>query len=366
MELTLRADVETLAGMVRGSASPGERAAAEWVAGRIGGAVEPYRFQRTYTAVNALHMAAGALLPPPLPLAVLASLELEGSGRLQWLRRALPAGEGANVVRRIPGDGPALVVHAHHDAARTGLIWHPRVVALGAARNLRRRRIDGFQQPVALALLLAALPWRPARRLGQAILALGVATQIDVATSPTVPGASDNATGVAALLALAADPPPGLDLWLVSCGSEESGMGGMRAFLEAHGAELDRGRTLFLSLDTLGAGTPIVAGGEGVIAEHRYADLDLELADAAADAAGLPRPPRWRIGGWTDPILARFAGHRAISLLSMGPGYLPHYHHPSDVPGNVDWESVEGCLALARAIAAEWARRGSHEPGSPG
>lgn len=345
--------------MVRGSASPGEVAAAEWIAARLDGRVESYRSQRTYTGVNALHMAAGVIAArrgSPWPaLAALVSLELHGSGRAPWLTRVLPAGTGANVVARRPGEGPTLIVHAHHDAARTGLIWHPRVTALGAARDARRRRIDGYLQPIAAALLAAAAPWRPLRAAGAALLGLGIALQADVATSPTVPGASDNATGVAALLDLAADPPAGCDLWLVSCGSEESGMGGMRAFLAAHAGELDPERTLFLSLDTLGSGTPIVLSGEGPILEHRYDERDLDLADRAADRAGLPRPERWRIGGWTDPILARFAGFRALSLLSIGPGHFTHYHHPSDTPENVDWASVDACLRLARAIAAEWA-----------
>lgn len=363
--MSLEADVRALAAMTRESAGPGERAAAAWVAGRLGGETESYRYQPTYTGVNCAHMAAGLVAAwrrwPWLALATLISLELEGSGRRQWLRRLLPASEGANVVRRLGGEGPTLVIHAHHDAARTGLIWHPRIVAAGAARSTRRQRIEGFQWPVAGALALAAAPGRGPRAAAGALLAAGIATQVDVARSAVVPGASDNATGVAALIALAADPPRGLDLWLVSTGSEESGMGGMAAFLRAHAPELDPARTLFLSLDTLGAGTPVVAWGEGVVLTHRYAKRDLAIADAAADRAGLPRPPRWRIGGWTDPILARFAGFRAISLLSMGPGYIPHYHRPSDTPQNVDWKSVEGCLALARAIAAEWAGRATGE-----
>lgn len=358
--MSLRPDVEALAAMARGSAGPGERAAAAWLADRIGGAVEPYRYQGTYTGTNSAHMAAGLLAArrhwPWLALAALVSLELEGSGRRQWLRRLLPGSDGANVVRRIRGDGPTLVVHAHHDAARTGLIWHPSVTGFGAERNLRRQRIDGFHLPTAALLALAAAPWRPVRALAAAGLAAGIATQADVATAPVVPGASDNATGVAALIALAEDPPAGLDLWLVSAGSEESGMGGMAAFLREHRDELDPRRTLFLSLDTLGAGTPIVLWGEGVILTHRYAHADLDLADAAADAAGLERPQRWRIGGWTDAILARFAGFRAISLLSMGPGTIPHYHHPTDTPEHVDWDCAERCLRLARAIAAEWVR----------
>ena len=344
----VKADVAALAAMDRSSAA-GERDSARWIAERLGGRVEPFRYQGTYGVAHALHALAGFVAPLP----ALVSLELEASGRLQWIRRLLPAGEGANVIAE-RGDGPrTVVVVAHHDAARTGLVWHPRVVALGAARNLRRRRIDGYEQPVALGLLLAAFP--RTRWIGRALLGIAAALQLDVARSRTVPGANDNATGVGALLALADDPPPGVRLILVCPGCEESGMGGMAAFLREHAPSLDRERTLFLALDTLGCGTPIVLSGEGAILEHRYAERDLALADAAADAAGLPRPQRWRIGGWTDPILARFRGFRALSLLSMGPGHFTHYHHASDTPEHVDWESVQACLRLARAIVEEWA-----------
>jgi hypothetical protein len=336
---SLRADVAALAAMDRSSAA-GERESAAWIAERLGeGArVEPFRYQGTYAVAHALHALAGFVAPLP----ALVSLELEASGRLQWIRRLLPAGEGANVVAERGASDRTVVVVAHHDAARTGLIWHPRVVAFGAARNLRRRRIDGYEQPLALGFLLAA--WPRTRRLGRVLLALSAALQLDAARPRTVPGANDNATGVAALLALADDPPPGVRLVLVATGCEESGMGGMAAFLREHA--FDPATTLFLSLDTLGCGTPIVVSGEGTILEHRYAEEDLALAGDAE---------RWRIGGWTDPILARFRGYRAISLLSMGPGHLTHYHHPSDTPDHVDWDSVEACVRLARDIVERFA-----------
>jgi hypothetical protein len=344
----LEADVAALAAMDRSSAA-GERDSARWIAERLDGRVEPFRYQGTYGWAHALHLLAGLVAPLP----ALVSLELEASGRLQWIRRLLPAGEGANVIAE-RGDGPrTVVVIAHHDTARTGLVWHPRVVALGAARNLKRRRIDGYEQPLALGFLLAAHPHT--RWLGRALLLLGAALQIDVARGASVPGANDNATGVAALLALADDPPPGARLLLVAPGCEESGMGGMAAFLREHGGRLDPAATLFLSLDTLGCGTPIVLSGEGTILERRYAEEDLALAEAAAARAGLQPPQRWRIGGWTDPILARLKGFRAISLLSMGPGHFTHYHHPTDTPEHVDFDCVRDCLTLARAIVAEWA-----------
>lgn len=133
-------------------------------------------------------------------------------------------------------------------------------------------------------------------------------------------------------------------------------MGGMAAFLRAHGRSLNRPGTLVLGLDTLGAGTPIVAAAEGTILTHRYAGEDLALADRGAARAGAPAPQRWRIGGWTDPVLARFAGLRAISLLSIGPrGTFTNYHRPTDTADRVDWDSVAACAEIAAGIATEWA-----------
>ena len=113
----LRHDVETLAGMTRDSAGPGERVAAEWSARRLRqlGAqdvrTEAFRYQRTFAYAQGAHFAAGALAALTcrrlLAAAALASFELDYSGRAQWLRAILPSGEGANAVGRLPSRGAA-------------------------------------------------------------------------------------------------------------------------------------------------------------------------------------------------------------------------------------------------------------------
>lgn len=370
----LRADVAALAAMRRDSAGPGERASAEWVAQRMRAAgveqvrTEPYRYTPTYAPAYGLHAAAiatGAALGGwrgrALALAAIASYELDASGRAQPLRRLLPRGEGANAVGRIPARGArraTLVLVAHHDAARTGLIWHPKLTAGGARSRVERRSMEPTGAAFGIAALAATSGTRAGRLLGGLLGAAGVALMADVQCSPTVPGASDNATGVAALLALAerlaADRPEGLETIVLAPGGEEPGMGGMAAFLARHGAALDRETTFVLGLDTLGAGTPIVARAEGVLLPHRYAERDNDLVDAAARRAGLQPPQRWRIGAYTDPVLARFAGLRAVSLLSVGAdGRYSDYHLPTDTPERVDWTSVAACLALAEATARE-------------
>jgi hypothetical protein len=375
VESRLTADVEALATMTRGSASPGERLSGEWVAGRLREAgardveLESFRYQGTYAWAHAAHVAAGlvaarrgGLLGSALAAAALASLELEASGRSQWLRRLLPAAEGTNAVARIPAAGDrrrTLVLVAHHDAARTGLGWDPRLVKLGAKPGVMPPRMG----LLGLALLLAAVPVRPARRIGAGLLALTLASYLDIASSPTVPGANDNATGVAALLELArslsAEPLEQTDVVLLAPGCEESGMGGMAAWLRSRGAGLDPARTLVVSLDTLGSGTPIVLEAEANLLSHGYRPEDLELAWAGAERAGVEPPRPWRAGAWTDAILARFAGLPALSLLSVGPdGIYTEWHLPTDTPDRVDYGSVEAGARIAEGIAREFDARG--------
>jgi hypothetical protein len=355
----LRRDVEALCAIVRDSAGPGERESSRLVARRLEEAgaedvrIEPFRWQRSWGPRHALHFAAGIAAAATgrraLALAALASFDAEFSGRSQWLGRLLPAGEGANVVARVPARGEGrrtLVLVAHHDAAQTGFVWRNRWLA--GPEWMPRAMLQ------ELAFALAAARSRRLRAAGAALLGAGIATALDVARSPTVPGASDNATGVAAVIAvvreLAAEPLPGVDVIALVCGAEESGMGGMRAFLSA--TPLDPATSLVLGVDTLGAGEPVVLRAEGPPWPVRYRDEDLDLVDRAHGAP----VRRFRLGAWTDPALAALAGIPAISLVSLRGDGFTNYHLPTDTPDRVDWDSVAACTRLALATAREWAR----------
>ncbi|MBX5442446.1 MAG: M20/M25/M40 family metallo-hydrolase [Solirubrobacteraceae bacterium] len=360
-------DVAALAAIVRDSAGAGERESARWLAGRLRElgvddvAIEPYRGPRTYAWAHLVHalagLAAAARGSRALALAALASYELEVSGRLPWVRRLLPAGEGANVVGRIPAAGRrrrTLVLVAHHDAARTGLMWHPRLVNAGAALRNRRRVSPPAAGALGLAALATATGTRAGRRIGGAVHALAAALLLDVARSPTVPGANDNASGVAGALELArrlvARPLDGAEVVVALTGAEESGMAGMAAFLDAH--PLDPGDAFVLGLDTIGSGRPIVAVGEATLLPHRYREADVAFVERAARDAGLAPPERWRTGAWTDPVLATFRGLPAVSLLSVdAQGGYGRYHVPQDTPEHVDLGSVARCVDLAEAVA---------------
>ena len=383
----IKADVEALARMTRDSAGPGERAAAAWAAERLAQAgvvevtIEPYRGRATNSWSFAAHSVAGlaalrlgGLRGAVLALCAAVSLERDASGRPPWRRQVLGGGTGANAVGRIRARGAAratVVVVAHIDAAKTGLAWHPALARAGVARRLRTRRADPVMAPQAAGLVAAAAAavapsgsrTRRALTVGAVIVnAAAVALNLDIARSPTVPGANDDATGVAVALelarALAADPLDHVDVVIALVGSEESGMGGFHALLEARAGALRPATTLVVGIDTLGCGTPIVASSEGAILEHRYRDADLALADEGAALAGEPAPQRWRIGAWTDPLLALTRGIPAICVLSIGPdGAYTHYHVPSDLPEHVDWDSVGACARITHGVLRAVERR---------
>lgn len=350
-------DVRALAGMVRDSAGAGERAAAVWVQERLVAAgvedvaLEPYTWPRTYAWSHLLHALAGFSRRWPVRLAAAVSYELEVSGRRQWAARVLPRGTGVNVVARLPAAGrveQTLVLVAHLDAQRSGLLWDRRVIEAGAGPRLSRRAMT---PAAALGAVAIALPFRALKLLHAGLL-------LDTASRPTVPGANDNASGVAALLEvarrLAGDPLPGTEVLLVFPGSEEAGMGGMRQALADH--PLDPARSFVLGLDTVGSGTPVLAAAEGGVLTHRYAEADLALVERGAVAAGVDPPERWRVGAWTDPILARFAGLPSASLLSVGAhGMYTHYHRMDDVPEHVDVACVARCAAIAEGTARVFA-----------
>jgi len=137
-------------------------------------------------------------------------------------------------------------------------------------------------------------------------------------------------------------------------GCEESGMGGMRAWLDQEGAALEPSSTLVLGLDTLGAGEPAVVREEGPFRPERYRDADVERADRGAARAGLPAPRRMRLGAWTDPILAAHAGLPTVSLVSVRENAFTNYHLPTDTPDRVDWASVDACVRLAAGIVEDF------------
>jgi acetylornithine deacetylase/succinyl-diaminopimelate desuccinylase-like protein len=367
--------IQGLAAIERPSASPGEREAAEWVAGQLGKAATPARVEAEaahgthlpFVMPSALALLAGLVRSRPVALvtAALAAAaivdELEGRRRL--VRRALARRETYNVVGEAGNARGArtLVFVAHHDAAR------PWFAAFGALVSSRLPRLlGGGPLPVAPTLAYAPLTVlvgvaarvRALRLAGIALCAFVVALFADIARRPPVPGANDNASGVAALLGIASDlaghPPKSLRVLLVSAGAEETMLEGMDAFLRRHRDELDPARTIVVCLDQLGWDRLLLCESEGVLRRYgsRAEDVELVLRAARAAAVGVEVAPPFVSP--SDGLAARWAGLPTIFLSSAaaGGGY-PHYHRPSDVPENVNVDTVVAARRLCSQLVTE-------------
>jgi Zn-dependent M28 family amino/carboxypeptidase len=382
-EATLREVVETLAPIERPPCSEGERRAADWLVERLARAgvarvrVEEERgygtFPPTMFAIGLL-AAAGAALAlrgrrAAAAAAALTSLaafadEIENGPRVfrAALRRERTL---ANVVART---GPeeaerTLVVLAHHDAPQTGAIFDQGLQR--KAFELAPEFMDRFRTSVPLwwiglacpaGTLASAATGRAApARVGLGTALVGLAAMADIWRSPTVPGANDNLSGVAGLVGLAEllgeRPLPRLRVLLASCGAEESFQDGVRGFMERHAAELPVGRTWVLNLETIGSPKLALIEGEGPLVMRDYTDPEFrELVARRAESEQIALERDLRSRASTDSVIPSRAGYATATLSSVTDWRsLANYHWPSDVPENVDHDTVADAIRLAEA-----------------
>ncbi len=282
------------------------------------------------------------------------------------LRRALPQREVRNVIAEYGPDGsaPTLVIHGHHDAAHTGLVFHPATAKL-AARMAGEliERIGGTPAPMwgaavgPAATALGQLLRKPRlRRLGTALSAAYAAAMLDIWRSPAVPAANDNLSSVGALLQIAGElarrPPRHLRVLLLSTGSEESFLEAMVRFGERHFAQLPTNSTTFLCLESVGSPELMLLEGEGLLRLRRYPRSLIETLTRLATEHGiaLREPFRYRLA--TDGQVPLRAGYPAAVISSMDWYKAPsNYHWPSDRPENLNRENVRRTARLAVAFA---------------
>jgi hypothetical protein len=285
----------------------------------------------------------------------------------------LPRRTTVNVVAEAgdPGGETTLVISAHHDATRGGLIFHPgpshwvadRFPGWYAKQETSPQIVRLAVAGPALVALGAATGVRALRRTGTVMSLLTTAVLADIATRSPVPGANDNLSSVAALLELARmlrdEPPRGVRVLLVSTGSEESFMEGMRGFLDRHAAALPRERTRFVVLESLGSPELILLEGEGMLRMRDYSPALKELLAQAGEDAGHPLRRRLRTGLATDALLPLLAGYETACVASCDEYKMAsNYHSQRDTAERVDYATV----ARAVAVCAAAVRRLSAAP----
>ncbi len=384
----LRSALTELASIHRPSASDGERQAAEWAAARLreqgaAAAVETERVHGDYWGPLALLSAAGAAGAlvggrHRLAGAALSALAAAGvwddiTGGRHHARRPLPHRDTFNVVAEMgPADARRTVVLvAHHDAAKSGLIFHPVIPAFAWRRFPALIEDNDTSPPLmwpvfagpALAAVGSLAGSTALRRAGAVVSAGAAAVFAQIGSTRVVPGANDNGTGVVALVELArrlaAEPTSSVRVLLVSTGSEESFMEGMQAFMRRHAPSLPRADTFFLAVDTIGSPHLTAIRGEGMLYMNEYPRAGLDLVDSVAEELGVWLFPNLRLRNATDGLHPLKQGYPCACLGSVTDYKAPsNYHWRTDTPENVDYETfadgVRLCEGIVRRLDERW------------
>jgi hypothetical protein len=337
--------------------------------------VEPTSVHPNYPLTHAIHALigiVGSVLSVTVPVAgaallLFATLSAFGdlTGSFYLVRRVTGRRASQNVTSTEGGDKRGVVIlTAHYDATRTGAVFGRRAVERRATFGKLIRRGLGPFEPFFWSLFLI-LVCTLVRLIGfeglgltivqfipTVVLIASIPLLIDIALSDVVPGANDNASGVATVLRLA-DRYGGrlehFDVWVVFPGAEEALLLGMREWMRAHKRELDRERTVFLNVDIAGNGTVRWIEKEGLVTAMRYHPTLIELCEEIGDGRAMVSRNA------TDALAARAAGFPAITITARNAlDYAPNWHQPTDTPDRIDLDSLDRtydfCCALLERL----------------
>jgi len=337
--------------------------------------IEPTSVHPNYPVTHALHALigiVGSVLSVYTPVAgaallLFATISAFGdlTGSLYLVRRLTGRRASQNVTSTESSDKRGVVIlTAHYDAARTGVVFSSRAVERRAVLGKLLRRGIGPFEPFfwSLVVILACTLLRLIGFEGTAftviqfiptvVLIASIPLLVDIALSDVVPGANDNASGVATVLRLAERYSGRLehfDVWVVFPGAEEALLLGMREWMRVHRRELDRERTVFLNVDIAGNGTVRWIEKEGLVIAMRYHPTLVQLCEEVGDGRGMTSRNA------TDALIARGAGFPAITITARNAlDYAPNWHQPTDTPDRIDLDSLdrtyEFCCALLERL----------------
>ncbi len=280
-----------------------------------------------------------------------------------WVRRMLPKGVSQNVIGVIPAaEEPKrrIVLMGHLDTHRTPFFYN----SPGLLRMFSTLVGAAFVSlPLsALITLMRALGHIPGLGgllgLAAAFQAFAMGMSIQAETTPHTPGANDNASGAAVVLALAEylvqHPLPHTEVWVVLTGCEEVGAYGADALLKSHGEALRD--AYFVNVDMVGVGVPAILEREGLLKSYRPDPLLLRVAmEVAAEH------PEWNTGphpagAYTDIGVIIKHGYRGITIDSVLPPthparqYMGYWHQMRDRFENVEQACVEKAAAYVLAL----------------
>lgn len=275
------------------------------------------------------------------------------------LSRLLARDESQNLVAIVEPREEArrtVCLVCHLDSSRSGVMFDRRFLRI--LHPWIALQATAFAATAAAPLLRRVPGGRSVLGAAYGVLAAGFALLLErELRGVDVPGANDNASGVAAVATLAVELQAApLQRTRVVClftGCEEAGVLGADAFAR----ELDENQLrswLFLNFDGVGAPATLrYLEREGVL---RKWSADPGLVRVAAQIAAR-RPELELVGSRrnagltydTSPILAR--GGRGITL-SAQDETIPNYHAPSDTAENLDPDVLDRAIEVGREMLA--------------
>ena len=246
------------------------------------------------------------------------------------LRRA----NGVNVIATRGSDAPRAWLVAHLDSKSQPVPSLARVAGIMILASALAMAI------VAVTLQLASLPNRMLWWLAGLGALLGAVPVMASVVGARSPGALDNASGVASVLAAAESVGPDRTVGVLISSAEELGLAGARAWARA------RAPGVALNCDGV--------DDEGELTIMHGPNPPTEVIDAARRVA--PRVPRVRrmpFGLLTDSVALTDRGWRAVTLSRGSLGSLRRVHTPHDTHARRRGSGVDEMAAvLARAAEA--------------
>mgnify|MGYP006287487883 CR=1 FL=1 len=369
----------------RGTTTKYEKESADFIAkllieSGISVKIESFMSPKTYgwevigiAILGVLSAALGPLYPNIA--AMFAALSLwfffrHFTGQKTPLTALVPKGVSQNVIAEIKPsreEKQQIVLMAHYDTTRKGLLWHPKVVG-----NFRR----SFQFDAALHFVLVpwtwlgnefeTYPWYQLICLGIGlfyIVLIGIFLQREIRPE-YVNGANDNASGVSLILKLAEyfrnNALENTKLQLVFTGAEEAGIHGTHAFIENQESDISQDNTFILNFDNIGAGNLNYCSGEGMLSFWAY---DQYLVKAASELTELSE---FQSMGTTRYSLAYFdtlpfvqQGYKCITFIGLNDEKtIPNWHWNTDKPERMNWNTMNTAFNFGKKYIQKLDRNG--------
>lgn len=394
-------DVASISSVIRGRppGSADERRAAEYVGQRlrdfrIPATTLPFQTPRSWIPPYIVIFVLAALSVPLTRFVAIAGFIVSLAAVVllvlmftSWTRiaRLMAKAESQNVVGLIPTRAPKgepapeparrIVLSAHLDTGRSGWLWKPAIT-----RWFRPLVLLVFASVIILPILqliglfvAGSILWLVSFIPFVILLAAIVLLAETLIRGVPVPGANDDASGIAVVLAAAEalrkERPTHLEIWILFTGAEEAGMIGMSAFLEEN--QFDPDTTYFINVDSVGAGSVRYTFEQGLVLPRRSSPILVRIAGSIARGE-----PKWHIQPVIQPLLpadqivALARGYQTIGVTARdGEGQIPQWHQPSDTTDQVDAKTMETAvnfvLAMIRRLDTEATGGSFHREGSP-